>query len=195
MKSLVGLKDFVIAEVLTDTDAGTTYGEVEKVVGVMDVSVTPSTTDPDVQFADDNESDVLNPDPEIAVVAEFTQLPLAVQAKFGGHKIDEDGVMVRTAGDTAPYFAIGFKAEKRDGGYRFKWLLKCRAKPMTETFHTKEGQTITRQTGKIEFVAIKRVSDNQYEYTADEGQNGFTAEKAAAFLTEVHAAKFAAGEA
>ena len=190
MKSLVGLKDFVIAELLTDTEEGTTYGEVQSIKGVMDVSVTPSSTDADLQYADDNEYDVIYGDPEITIAAEFAQLPLAIQVKLGGHRFDDDGVMVRKAGDTPPYVAIGFKAEKREGGYRFKWLLKCRSKPITETFHTKEGQTVTRQTGKIEFTAIKRASDGEYEYTADEGENGFTKEKAAAFLAAVHTTKY-----
>lgn len=191
MKSHVGLKDVVIAPVMTDTSEGTSYGEVQPVAGAIDMSITPSNADPDVQYADDIEYDVVNPDPEIAVAMEFTQLPLKIQADLEGHKLDDNGVLVQTAGDTPAYYAIGGKSELRDGGYRYVWLLKCRAKPITETYHTKEGQTITRQTGKIEFTAIKRASDNRYQFKADEGQNGFTKEKAATFLSGVYEPVFA----
>lgn len=191
MKSHVGLKGVVIAEVLTDTTEGTTYGEVQPVKGAIDMSITPSNTDPDVQYADDIEYDVINPDPEIAVAMEFTQLPLQIQAKLEGHKMDDNGVLVQTAGDTPAYYAIGGMSELRGSGYRYVWLLKCRAKPITETYHTKEGQTITRQTGKIEFTAIKRASDNRYQFKADEGQNGFTAELAKTFLQSVYTPVFA----
>ena len=58
---------------------------------------------------------------------------------------------------------------------------------MTEQYHTQEGETITRQTGKVEFAFIKRTSDGQYQYSADVGKNGFTTEKAATFLNGVYA--------
>ena len=45
---------------------------------------------------------------------------------------------------------------------------------------------MTRQTGEVEWVAIKRIHDGRYQAVADEGQNGFTAEKAAAFLNSVY---------
>lgn len=56
----------------------------------------------------------------------------------------------------------------------------------------KEGTNVTRQTGEIEWTAIKRTHDNRYQAVADEGQNGFTAEKAATFLTEVYEPTFTA---
>ena len=48
------------------------------------------------------------------------------------------------------------------------------------------GQTINRQTPEVEFTAIKRTHDGRYQAVADEGENGFTAEKAATFLTSVY---------
>ena len=72
------------------------------------------------------------------------------------------------------------------------WLYKVRATPMTENYATKEGDTITRQTGEIVFTAIKRTSDGQYQAVADEGANGFTTQNAATFLTTVYAPSFAA---
>ena len=50
--------------------------------------------------------------------------------------------------------------------------------------------TITRQTGEVEWTAIKRTSDGRYQAVADEGENGFTAEKAAAFLNTVYTPVF-----
>lgn len=191
MKSVIGLKGIVIAPVTKDDESGTTYGEIESVEGAIDMTITPSNTDPDVQYADDIEFDVIYPDPNIAVALEMSQLPLKIQSELGGHKQDDNGVMVQTAGDTAPYYAVGGKAELRAGGYRYFWLLKCRAKPVTEQFHTKEGETITRQTGKVEFVAIKRTSDGRYQYKADEGSDGFIPEKAKTFLSTVYEPTFA----
>lgn len=186
MKSVVGLDGFVIAEVTADTSSGTTYGAVEPIVGAMDVSVTPDNADPDIQYADNVEFDVVYPDPQITAAVELTALPLPIQAKIGGHVIDDNGVLIKAAGDTPPYYAIGFKGERRGGGDRYTWLLKGRAKPITETFHTKEGTTVTRQTGKVEFTFIKRTSDGRYQYSADLGQNGFTTAIAETFFDAVY---------
>ena len=49
---------------------------------------------------------------------------------------------------------------------------------------------MTRQTGEIEWTAIKRTHDGQYQAVADEGENGFTAEKAATFLQSVYEPSF-----
>lgn len=193
MKSVIGLRNVVIAQLLTDTDSTTTYDDPESIEGAIDMSITPNNSDPDVQYADDIEFDVIQPDPEVTVALEMTQLPLGIRAGIEGAKLDDNGVMVQSATDTPPYCAIGAKAELRAGGYRYIWLLKCRATPMTEQYHTKEGATITRQTGKVEFTAIKRTSDGHWKYTADEGQNGFDAAKAASFFDSVYTPTFTSG--
>ena len=136
------------------------------------------------------EFDTLYPDPELSFKTKMADIPLAIQEMIFGNKIDDNGVLIRTAGDTPPYFAVGFKSEKSNHTYRFVWLFKVRAKPVTENYASKEGKTVTRQTGEIEWTAIKRTHDGQYQAVADEGQNGFDATAAAAFLTSVYAAEF-----
>lgn len=61
---------------------------------------------------------------------------------------------------------------------------------MTESYKTKEGKTITRQNGSVEWTAIKRTHDGRYQAVADEGQNGFDASKAATFLETVYEPAF-----
>ena len=190
--STVGLKNVVIAPLTEDTDTSHTYGELQLVAGAIEATITPDNTDPDIQYADDIEFDVLYPDPELTFSTSMADVPLAIQEMIFGNQIDDNGVLVRTASDRPPYFAVGFKSEKSDGAFRYVWLYKVRAKPMTESYKTKEGKTITRQNGSVEWTAIKRTHDGRYQAVADEGQNGFTAEKAAAFLTEVYEPTFTA---
>ena len=65
-----------------------------------------------------------------------------------------------------------------------------RAKPITENFGTKEGSTINRQTQEVEWTAVKRIHDGRYQAVADEGENGFTAEKGKEFLKSVYTPSF-----
>lgn len=190
--STVGLKNVVIAPLTEDTDTSHTYGELQLVAGAIEATITPDNTDPDIQYADDIEFDVLYPDPELTFSTSMADVPLAIQEMIFGNQIDGNGVLVRTASDRPPYFAVGFKSEKSDGAFRYVWLYKVRAKPMTESYKTKEGKTITRQNGSVEWTAIKRTHDGRYQAVADEGQNGFDASKAATFLETVYEPAFTA---
>lgn len=190
VSSTVGLKNMVIAPVLTDTEEATTYGDLQKVAGAIEATITPENNDPDVQYFDDVEGDVLYPDPELSFKTKLADLPLVIQEMIFSNKIDDNGVLIRTASDKPGYFAVGFMSEKANGTYRYVWLYKVRAKPVTETYATKEGTSITRQTGEIEWTAIKRTSDARYQAVADEGQNGFTTAKAATFLESVYTPTF-----
>ena len=192
VSSTVGLKNMVIAPVTEDTETSTTYGDLQRVAGAIEATITPENNDPDIQYFDDVEGDVLYPDPELTFKTKLADLPLIVQEMIFSNKIDDNGVLIRTANDKPGYFAVGFMSEKANGTYRYVWLFKVRAKPVTETYATKEGTSITRQTGEVEWTAIKRTSDGRYQAVADEGETGFTAEKAAAFLNTVYTPVFTA---
>lgn len=190
--STVGLKNVVIAPLLTDTEETLTYGELQLMAGAIEASITPESADPDVQYADDIEFDVLYPDPQLAFKTKMADIPLLIQEMIFGNKVDDNGVLIRTASDKPPYFAVGFKSEKTNGSYRYVWLFKVRAKPVTENYATREGTSVTRQTGEVEWVAIKRTHDGRYQAVADEGENGFTAEKGTSFLASVYEPVFSA---
>ena len=193
VSSTVGLKNMVIAPLTVDTEETLTYGDLQLVAGAIEATITPDNADPDIQYADDIEFDVLYPDPELTFTTKMADIPLAIQEQIFGNQIDDNGVLVRTASDKPGYFAVGFKSEKADGNFRYVWLYKVRAKPAPENYATKEGTTITRQTGEVEWTAIKRTHDGRYQAVADEGQNGFTAEKGKTFLSTVYEPTFTAG--
>lgn len=190
VSSTVGLKNVVIAPLTEDTEATLTYGDLQLMAGAIDASITPNNADPDKQYADDIEFDVLYPDPELSFKTNMADIPLAIQEMIFGNKIDENGVLIRTSTDKPPYYAVGFMSEKANGKYRYVWLYKVRAKPVTENYATKAGTTVTRQTGEVEWTAIKRTHDNRYQAVADEGENGFTAEKGKTFLQSVYEPSF-----
>ena len=148
VSSTVSLKNMVIAPVTEDNETSTTYGDLQRVAGAIEATITPENNDPDIQYFDDVEGDVLYPDPELTFKTKLADLPLIVQEMIFSNKIDDNGVLIRTANDKPGYFAVGFMSEKANGTYRYVWLFKVRAKPVTETYATKEGTSITRQTGE-----------------------------------------------
>ena len=121
VSSTVGLKNVVLAPLTVDTEETITYGTLQAVAGAMEASITPENADPDVQYGDDVELDVLYPDPELTFKTKMADIPLVIQEMAFGNKIDDNGVLVRTASDKPPYFAIGFKSEKSNGKFRYIW--------------------------------------------------------------------------
>ena len=53
VSSTIGLKNVVIAPLTVDTEETLTYGDLQKVAGAIEASVTPGNADADVQYADD----------------------------------------------------------------------------------------------------------------------------------------------
>ena len=156
VSSTIGLKNMVIAPLTADTESTLTYGDLQLVAGAIEASITPGNADPLIQYADDIEFDTLYPDPELTFTTKMADIPLAVQEMIFGNQIDSNGVLIRKATDKPPYFAVGFMSEKSNGKYRYVWLFKVRAKPLTENYATKEGSTINRQTGVISFLYSRR---------------------------------------
>jgi len=170
--SRIGLRDVKIAWLTDATDTTTVpaaYTLESTALEAIDAQISRGTADPDVQYADDIESDVLYPDPEITISLEVKEVPLALQQLLFGQAtaMDDNDVYTYKSGAVPPYFALGFKSAKRSGADRYVWYYKCRAKPMDETFHTKEGGTITRQQDKLEITAIKRTYDNYVSVKVD----------------------------
>lgn len=190
VSSTVGLKNMVLAPLTLDNETTVTYGTLQLVAGAIEASITPDNADPDVQYADDIEFDVLYPDPELSFKTKMADIPLQIQELLFGNKIDNKGVLIRSASDKPPYFAVGFMSEKSNHKYRYVWLYKVRAKPVTESYATKEGGTITRQNGEVEWTAIKRTKDGRYQAIADEGENGFTEAQGKTFLATVYEPTF-----
>ena len=76
--STVGLKNMVLAPLTEDTESTLTYGELQLVAGAIEASITPENADPDVQYADDVEFDVLYPDPELNFTTRMADIPLTI---------------------------------------------------------------------------------------------------------------------
>ena len=108
VSSTIGLKNVVIAPLTTDTEEEHTYGAVQAVAGAIEATITPENSDPDIQYADDVEFDVLYPDPKLTFSLKLADIPLTIQEMILNNTIDDNGVLVRSASDNPPYFAVGF---------------------------------------------------------------------------------------
>ena len=81
VSSTVGLKNMVIAPLTVDTEETLTYGDLQLVAGAIEATITPDNADPDIQYADDIEFDVLYPDPELTFTTKMAASRLASRVR------------------------------------------------------------------------------------------------------------------
>lgn len=183
VKSTIGLKNLVTAEVNVDSENALTYFGVEPVVAAISIDISDASGDADIQAADDREYDRLYPKPKLTFKMEQADIPPAMLAKFFGHAVDANGVTVYAESDRPPYRAFGFKSEKADGTYRYVWLLKCipSKRSADAAYKTKEDGKIERQTKTIEFGAIPTDYTKNYQFMVDDDTAAFSTKKATFF--------------
>ena len=182
--STIGLRDVVIAKLLTDEPGSTpTYDTVMDLVGAIDFDISDNGGDPDVQDYDDHEGHVIYPDPVFKGTMEIADIPPEMLAILMGHTVDENGVVIHNAEDKPPYFAWGFKSEKTNGKDRYVWYYKGRASTpgMKLTTKPSNGKTPTRQTTKLTVTFVKRNADGVARCFVDEDAADFATAKATFF--------------
>jgi len=108
-----------------------------------------------VLYADDGPSEV---------VREFKGGKLTLGVDDIGHKAaetltgavtDDNGVLVSSGEDSGKPVAIGFRAKKSNGKYRYFWIFRVKFAAPSDNLATK-GDTITFQTPKIEGTISRR---------------------------------------
>lgn len=85
-----------------------------------------------------------------------------VLAELLGQEVDENSVVWAGKEDEPPYVAVGFRAKKTGGKYRYVWLLKAKFKVPSEKYETK-GESIKFNTPDIEADFTARKKDNRWK--------------------------------
>ena len=130
----LGLKDLYYA-VCTEADGAESYGTPKKMAEAMSADLSVKTADGSL-YADDTLSES---------VTEFASGTLKLGIK-----------------DEPPYVAVGFRAKKTGGKYRYVWLLKAKFKVPSEKYETK-GESIKFNTPDIEASFTTRKKDNLWK--------------------------------
>jgi phi13 family phage major tail protein len=165
MQMLIGLKNLHYAVLNEDTKASLKYDKVKEIPGTIAASINPSVSDDEV-YADDQLWDTFSSLGKIEVEIEVVDLPLAVRAEILGNTI-KDGVLIENKSDKPPFIALSFEAEKRDGTFQKLWLLKGKAKPISEDYATKKGSG-DKKTPKMKLTFMPLVHNGDWKHTADQ---------------------------
>lgn len=161
----------VYAEVLTDTESGTTYGEVKSLGEAQTADVTPSVSTGQL-FGNGAIVDSSARLTGLALSLKVTKVPVEARADIYNYTVT-DGVIQEKAGQTAKYIAVGFEVEQTNGKSEYVWLLKGRPQPINSNLAQSESN-ITYSTDTLVIDFVKRKSDDMLRYFADLANPDFT---------------------
>lgn len=177
----INLTDPVYAEVITDENEGTTYGEVKSLGEAQQAQVTPSVASGQLygNGAIVDSSAMLT---GLSMVLSTTKIPIEAQVDIYNYKV-KDGVVQVKAGTKPKYIAVGYVVEQTNGSRELVWLLKGRPQPLNSDVKQSEGN-INYSTDSITIDFVRRKSDGMLKFFADEANPELTKAQADAWFKE-----------
>ena len=166
----VGLSALYYATLTSDASGGVVYGTPTIITGIITANINPNSVI-ETLFADDGPLEVSTQLGNIEFELNVADIPLNIQAVLLGHTISA-GIMERIASDIPPWVAIGFKALKSNGNYRYAWLYKGKFKE-PELNHETKDDSVNFQTLTIVGNFAKRDYDDKWLKQADEDESGY----------------------
>lgn len=154
-KSVVGVDQVYYALVTQDDSSAYAAGAPTYLAPAMNVSQSPKTNSK-TQYADNKPFDQMSAEGETEMDVEITGLTPQVQAEILGKVYDAVNGRVFDNGGIPPYVALGFRALKSDGQYRYFWFLKGTFQPPSEEAASKTDSPDPKST-KLKFTAIQTV--------------------------------------
>lgn len=153
--SVVGVDSVYYALITQDDENGYVAGVPQQLTQAMEIKGTPAASS-ETQFADNTEHDVVTVEGPTTLELIAPNIGEDTLATLLGAVIDSASGRIFDDADPAqaPYFALGYRFKKRNGSYRYRWYLKCRAeKPMEEG--VSESDKVNLKTTTLKVTAIK----------------------------------------
>lgn len=156
----LGLKDLFYA-VCTETDGAETYGTPKRMAEAMTADLSVKTADGSL-YADDTLSESVTEFASATLKLGIKDLTPETTAELLGQEVDKNKVVWAGKNDEPPFVAVGFRAQKTGGKFRYVWLLKGKFKIPSEKYETK-GESIKFNTPDIEADFTTRKKDDRWK--------------------------------
>lgn len=157
----LGLKDLYYAVCTEEEEGVETYAAPKKLAEAMSADLSVKTATADL-YADDALSESAKEFTNGTLKLGIKDLTPETIAKVLGQTVDQNKVVWAGGDDEPPFLAIGFRAAKTGGKYRYIWLLKCKFEVPGEKYETK-GESIKFNTPEITANFYKRKKDGKWK--------------------------------
>lgn len=150
----IGLRDLYRAPITVGQDGAETYGAPVRMAKAISAEMSVETAEA-ILYADDGADEVVKEFVSGELKLNVNDLMPADLAALLGQKQDEDKVVYAGENDDPPYMAIGFRAKKANGMYKYIWIYKVKFAIPSESYETK-GDGIEFKTPEITGQFVKR---------------------------------------
>ena len=193
----IGLDKPYFSIITEDANGQETYGEPEVIAKAIQADLTVNTSTATL-YADDGADETVDEFVNGKLSMGLNDIVSTVAAKMLGARVDSNGALVTSTEDVAPYVAVGFRARKANGKYRYFWLYRVKFGVPSTNLATK-GESITFQTPTIEGTVMRRNKpDTQgkhpWKTEVTEGDTGVSAATISGWFSAVYEPSFAAAQ-
>src|SRR5699024_6550447 len=186
----VGLDKLVYAPITeTPTTGDETYGTPVMLAKAMSAELSVELAEATL-YADDGASEVVKEFKNGKLTLGVDNIGREVAMALTGAKVDDNGVLISASEDGGDPVAIGFRAKKSNGKYKYIWLYRVKFAVPSTSLATK-GDSITFSTPTIEGTVMRRNKlDGQEKHTwkaeVDEGDTNIDASTISTWYTKVY---------
>jgi phi13 family phage major tail protein len=191
----IGLDSLFYAKITEDQNGIETYGTPKVLAKAMTAELSVELIEA-ILYADDGASEVVKEFKSGALTLGIDDIGSLVAQDLTGCKIDSNNVVVSRSEDGGSPVAVGFRAKKANGKYRYFWLYRVIFSVPATTLATK-GDSITFSSPTIEGTVFRRNKldgENKHPWKAEvtEGDTGVSASTISSWFTSVYEPDFTA---
>ena len=185
----IGLDMLHYAKITEDEQGNETYGTPQKLAKAMSADLSVELAEATL-YADDGAAEIVKEFKSGTLSLGVDDIGASVASDLTGATIDQNGVVISTGEDGGEPVAIGFRAKKSNGKYKYFWLYKVKFGIPATALATK-GDSITFSTPTIEGTILRRNKldgANKHPWKAEvtEGDKTVKADTIANWYKEVY---------
>ena len=185
----IGLDKLFYAKITEDKDGNETYATPVQLAKAMTADLSVELAEATL-YADDGAAEIVKEFKSGTLSLGVDNLGGAVASDLTGSTIDNNGVVISTAEDGGTPVAVGFRAKKSNGKYRYFWLYRIKFGIPATALATK-GDSITFKTPTIEGTIMRRnkvdgKGKHPWKAEVTEGDSGVTAATITNWYKEVY---------
>ncbi len=192
----IGLDRLYYATITEDEDGSETYDTPTSLAKAISAELSVELAEATL-YADDGAAEVIKEFQSGTLSLGIDDIGVTAASDLTGATIDDNHVLISTSEDGGDPVAIGFRAKKANGKYRYFWLYRVKFGIPATNLATK-GDSITFSTPTIEGTVMRRNKlDGQgkhpWKAEVSEGDSGVNQEIITGWYSEVYEPVFAAG--
>ena len=150
----IGLDKLYYAKITEDANGNETYAAPTSLAKAMTADLSVELSEATL-YADDGAAEIVKEFKSGTLSLGIDELGATVASDLTGAVIDANGVIVSTSEDGGAPVAIGFRAKKANGKYKYYWLYRVKFGIPATNLATK-GDSITFSTPTIEGTVLRR---------------------------------------